>query len=117
MAAASLDAFDATGNVVYSMMAEELGHYVLRTMWDDTDPGFFDRIAADDELGLLKQPAKAFVSNCEAASLMGRLASASGTHEFREKAEAALARLAGTAQSQGPLAAHFLLAMRECGLR
>jgi hypothetical protein len=48
---------------------------------------------------------------------MGRLASASGTHEFREKAEAALARLAGTAQSQGPLAAHFLLAMRECGLR
>jgi uncharacterized protein YyaL (SSP411 family) len=117
MAAASLDAFDATGNVVYSMMAEELGHYVLRTMWDDTDPVFLDRIAADDEVGLLKQPAKAFVSNCEAASLMGRLASASGTHEFREKAEAALARLAGTAQSQGPLAAHYLLAMRECGLR
>ena len=117
MAAAALDAFDATGNVVYSMMAEELGHYVLRTMWDDAAPGFFDRVEGADEVGLLKHRAKPFVSNCEAASLMGRLAAVSGTHEFREKAEAALSSQAGMAQSQGPLAAHYLLALRECGLR
>ena len=117
MAGASLDAFDATGNVVYSMMAEELGHYVLRTMWDDAEPGFLDRVGGDDEVGLLKQRAKPFVSNCEAASLMGRLAAASGTHEFREKAEAALSSLAVAAPSHGPLAAHYLLAVRECALR
>jgi hypothetical protein len=35
MAAACLDAFDVTGNVVYEMMAEELGHYAMRTMFDE----------------------------------------------------------------------------------
>ena len=117
MTAAALDAFEATGNVVYSMMAEELGHYVLRTMWDDADPGFFDRVDGDDEIGLLRRRAKPFVSNCEAAAVMGRLTAASGTHEFREKAEAALSRVAGMAPAQGPLAAHYLIAMRDCGLR
>ena len=34
MASASLDAFEATGNIVYEMMAEELAHYAVRTMWD-----------------------------------------------------------------------------------
>ena len=51
MAAASLDAFDATGNIVYEMMAEELAHYAMRTMWDERDGGFFDRApepAADE---------------------------------------------------------------------
>jgi uncharacterized protein YyaL (SSP411 family) len=117
MAAAALDAFDATGNIVYSMMAEELGHYALRTMWDDDDAGFFDRAGGNEEVGLLRRRAKPFVSNCEAAAVMGRLAAASGTHEFREKAEAALARAAGRAAAHGPLAAHYLLAMRDCGLR
>jgi uncharacterized protein YyaL (SSP411 family) len=116
-AAAALDAFEATGNIVYSMMAEELGHYVLRTMWDDDKAGFFDRVDADEEVGLLRRRAKPFVPNCEAASVMGRLAAASGTHEFREKAEAALARAAGMAPAHGPLGAHYLLAMRDCGLR
>ena len=31
MAAASLDAFELTGNIVYEMMAEELAHYAVRT--------------------------------------------------------------------------------------
>ena len=34
MAAAQLDAFEATGNVVYEMMAEELALHATRTMWD-----------------------------------------------------------------------------------
>ena len=43
MASASLDAFEASGNIVYEMMAEELAHYAVRTMWDETGGGFFDR--------------------------------------------------------------------------
>jgi uncharacterized protein YyaL (SSP411 family) len=117
MAAAALDAFEATGDVVYSMMAEELGHFALRTMWDDDDAGFFDRIAAAEEVGLLRRRDKPFVPNCEAASVLARLAAVSGTHEFREKAEAALARVAGMAAAHGPLAAHYLLALRDCRLR
>ena len=43
MAAACLDVFDVTDNVVYEMMAEELGHYAMRTMFDEAGGGFFDR--------------------------------------------------------------------------
>src|SRR5262249_16836122 len=40
MASACLDVFDSTGNVVYQMMAEELAHYAVRTMWDERNGGF-----------------------------------------------------------------------------
>ena len=42
-----LDAHDATGNIVYEMMAQELAHYAVRVMWDDQGGGFFDRVVAD----------------------------------------------------------------------
>ena len=45
---AQLDAYDATGNIVYEMMAQELAHYAVRTMWDERDGGFFDRSIADE---------------------------------------------------------------------
>ena len=32
---ACLDAFEATGNIVYEMMAEELAHHAIRAMWDE----------------------------------------------------------------------------------
>jgi uncharacterized protein YyaL (SSP411 family) len=119
MAMATLDAAEATGNITYEMMAEELGHYAIRTMWDEADGGFFDRIpsGASDDIGLLRRPVKPFVANCEAARLLVRLAASSGQHELRGKAEATLASVAGCAWAQGPLAAHYLLAMREAGLR
>ena len=41
--ARALDAFDTTGNVVYEMMAEELGQYAVRVMWDEDGGGFADR--------------------------------------------------------------------------
>ena len=34
VAAACLDAHDATGNIVYEMMAQELALYAMRTLWD-----------------------------------------------------------------------------------
>ncbi len=34
MATANLDAWESTGNIVYRMMAEELMHFAVRTMWD-----------------------------------------------------------------------------------
>ena len=47
MAAACLDACDATGNIVYRVMAEELALACRAPMWDDAGGGFFDRAAAD----------------------------------------------------------------------
>ena len=114
MAAANLDAWESTGNVVYRMMAEELMHFALRTMWDEAAGGFFDRIAAPDDAaqGLLAVQLKPFVLNCDAAMVLRRLAEAVNDETFARRAADALTAVSGRAASQGPLAAHFLLARR-----
>jgi len=114
MAAAQLDAHAATGNIVYQMMAQELVHYALRTMWDERDGGFFDRSIPDeqDRVGLMDERLKPFVSNCEAARVLRRLADATSDREFDARADATLAAVAPLAGDQGALAAHYLLARR-----
>jgi uncharacterized protein YyaL (SSP411 family) len=88
-------------------------------MWDDEAGGFFDRAAAadDEAIGLMRQRLKPFVGNCEAARLLARLAAASGESDFAARADAALASVAPQAGRQGPLAAHYLLALREARIR
>ena len=115
MAAAHLDAHAATGNVVYEMMAQELAHYAVRTMWDEDKGGFFDRSVpeAAERVGLMRERLKPFAANCDAARVLKRLAGSKGDHQFGAQAEAALAAMAPLAARQGPLAAHYLLAVRE----
>ena len=115
MADACLDAFEATQNVVYEMMSEELARFALREMWDERGGGFFDRSHGDseEEIGLLRQGLKPFVTNCDAARLLRRLAGTSGDHDFSEYAERTLAAIAPLAPEQGPLAAHYLLARSD----
>jgi uncharacterized protein len=119
MAAACLDAFETTSNVVYEMMAEELGHYALRTMCDEAAGGFFDRgsDSGEETLGLMNQPLKPFVTNCDAARTLARLGSASGDQDFVRAAERTLAAMRPLAAAQGPLAAHWLLAVRAATSR
>jgi uncharacterized protein YyaL (SSP411 family) len=119
MAAACLDTFDATGNVVYEMMAEELAHYALRVLWDDVHGGFFDRARDETEppIGLLEVPLKPFVANCDASRTLRRLADASGEREFAAFADRTLAAMRPLAMGQGPLAAHYLLALRDAAPR
>ena len=114
MAAANLDAWESTGNVVYRMMAEELMHFALRTMWDEAQGGFFDRAASsgDSEQGLLAIRLKPFVLNCDAAVVLRRLSQAVNDPAFARCAAEALAAVSGRAAAQGPLAAHYLLARR-----
>jgi hypothetical protein len=114
MAAAHLDAHAATGNIVYEMMAQELAHYAVRTMWDGKDGGFFDRADADENerIGLMRRRLKPFVGNCEAARVLRRLAATPGDHDFGARADATLAAMAPRAPHEGPLAAHYLLATR-----
>jgi uncharacterized protein YyaL (SSP411 family) len=115
MAAAHLDAHAATGNIVYEMMAQELAHYAVRTMWDEQHGGFFDRSVpeAAERVGLMRERLKPFVANCEAARVLKRLAGIKGDHNFGDQAEATLAVMAPLAPRQGPLAAHYLLALRQ----
>ena len=111
MAAASLDVFDLTGNVVYSMMAEELGHYAIRTLWDEEDGGFFDRSAdePDAAIGLMRRRLKPFVTNCDASRTLLRLARnvwraglCAHRRPARSKPCAPIARRPGTARRALP---------------
>jgi uncharacterized protein YyaL (SSP411 family) len=118
MADACLDVFDLTENIVYEMMAEELGHYAIRTMWDEREGGFFDRAQDDPEpIGLMNRRLKPFATNCDASRTLRRLAAASGETEFGTAADRTVEAMARLAPDQGPLAAHYVLAMRAVTAR
>ena len=114
MADAQLDAYEATGNIVYEMMAQELAHYAVRTMWDERGGGFFDRseVEVEERIGRMRDRVKPFVANCEAGRILKRLAAATGDQSFAALADAALAAVAAQAAAQGPLAAYYLRARR-----
>jgi uncharacterized protein YyaL (SSP411 family) len=117
MASANLDAYDVTGDIVYEMMAEELARQAVLACRDERGGGFFDRAATDQDVGLLRHPLKPFVANCEAARMLRRLAAVSGDNNFAELADDALKAVAAQAAAQGPLAAHYVLAVREAQVR
>jgi uncharacterized protein YyaL (SSP411 family) len=117
MAQANLDAFDVTGDIVYAMMAEELARQAVIACRDECGGGFFDRAASDQDIGLLKQPLKPFVTNCEAARMLRRLAAVSGDNAFAVLADETLSAVAAQALRQGPLAAHYVLAVRQAVVR
>jgi uncharacterized protein YyaL (SSP411 family) len=110
---AHLDAWDRTGNIVYSMMAEELAGYIERVMRTESARGFLDRAPGlDDDMGLLAHPVRPFDLNCEAAIVLHRLAAVNPDGGFAALAADALAAASATAAGQGPLAAHYVLALR-----
>ena len=113
-----LEAHDASGLEPYRMMAEELGHIVVRDMRDEADGGFFDRASTPEDVGLLRNRRKPFIGNAEAALAFGRLSRLEPRKGFpdpagfRAHAEAALAAAERQLDGQGPLAAHYALARR-----
>jgi uncharacterized protein YyaL (SSP411 family) len=113
MAAAQLDAFEATGNIVYEMLAEELALHAVNLMWDSGSGGFFDRIADEaGDIGLLGEPRKPFAANCAAARLLDRLGRTANKPRYRELAEQTLSAIGPRAAGEGPLAADYVLAVR-----
>jgi uncharacterized protein YyaL (SSP411 family) len=114
MAAASLDAWDATGGRPYRMMAEELVEFAIRTMWRAEPGGFLDRgeqVGAGDPADAAR-PLVPYVLNCDAAVVLARLSRDDGGERFAEYARETLRAIAPAAASYGPLAAHYLLARR-----
>ena len=98
LASALLSAFEITGRLPYSMLAEELVQTARRTLWDDDAGGFFEAPDAAE---------KSFGANCEAASVLARLATLHDLAEYRRAAvlasDAGYARLARvTLASQSP---------------
>jgi hypothetical protein len=101
------------------MMAEELGHVLVRDAWDGRLGGFFDRLPSPDDVGLLRRRRKPFVANAEAAIVFARLSRLEQRKgfpdpaAFRERAIGALETAARELDGQGPLAAHYALARRH----
>jgi uncharacterized protein YyaL (SSP411 family) len=114
MISAHLDAWDLTSDVVYQMMAQELAHHILRVMPDEESGGFMDRASSgsDDGIGLLACGLRPFALNCEAAVALHRLSVINPDAGFGDAARATLDSVAACAADQGPLAAHYLLALR-----
>jgi uncharacterized protein YyaL (SSP411 family) len=111
-AAACLDAWDMAGQLPHRMMAEELAHYALRTMWDDAEGGFLDRSGelADADPPGTPRVLKPFVLNCEAALVCHRLATATDDAMWAVRARDIVHVMRPFAATQGPLAAHLVLA-------
>jgi uncharacterized protein YyaL (SSP411 family) len=114
VAGACLDAHDATGNIVYEMMAQELALHATRTLWDHRRGAFLDRLPAEgaEAIGRLADPLVPFVANCDAAAVLHRLALVTNNREFARTADLVLASMAADAIHHGPAAAHYLLARR-----
>jgi uncharacterized protein len=114
---ACLDVHEATGNIVYEMMAEELALYAERSMWDAACGGFFDRTEAEpaERVGRMRDRLKPFDVNCDAVVFLRRLSAASGEPHFGELADETLRAMAPIASRQGVHAAHYLLARRAFG--
>jgi hypothetical protein len=72
-ASALLTAFECTGRLPYSMLAEELMQFAGRMLREASSPGFFD-----GETGV-----KPFTMNCEAASVLFRLAALHESDDYR----------------------------------
>ena len=117
MGTALLDAFDLTGDIVYEMMAEEVARQAVIACRDEAGGGFFDRAPTPHDVGLLRHPLKPLVANSEAARMLRRLAVVSGDAGFATLADEALRAVAAQAVSEGVLAAHYVLAVREAQLR
>ena len=112
--AALLDLHAWTDREAYVDVAQELMHFANRRLWDAAGGGgFLDRVHAPDDVGLLREPVRPFVANCEAARLLLRLARVTGEAGFRDRALAALAVQAPVARAYGVGAAPYVLALRE----
>jgi len=110
---ALLDAHEITDAEPYKMMAEELGHFVVREMWDVAEGGCRDRMNEAGDVGLLRSARKPFVGNAEAAAAFARLDAVTHEFDFAPYAAGALEAAGRAVAGQGPLTAHYVLAARQ----
>ena len=112
--AALLDLHALTDREAYVDVAQELMRFAIRRLWDAAGGGgFLDRVHAPDDVGLLREPVRPFSANCEAASVLLRLARTTGESSYRERAIAALASQTAVARAYGVEGASYVLALRE----
>ena len=108
--AALLDLYAAAEREVHLDMAHELMRFALRRLFDPSAGRFVDRVAAADDVGLLREPLVPFGANCAAAGVLARLGRLTGQDDFRRRSAALLEALAPAAVARGVDAAPWALA-------
>jgi uncharacterized protein YyaL (SSP411 family) len=116
VAAAALDAAEATGDRAWLDWAEAIMERVWRDYLDPAAGGLFDRVPAQGDVGLLPMPAKPVQDaptpsgNGVAALCLARLAEHTGANRWSERRDQLLAATAGRAGELGLYGATLLLA-------
>jgi hypothetical protein len=120
LALASLDAWEATGEVRYYKLAEALADAMVERFYDATAGGFFDTEISDgQQLGALSARRKPLqdsptpAGNASATSVLLRVAALSGRDDLRVKAEHTLEAFAGVVEHFGLYAAAYGIALQQ----
>ncbi len=115
---ALLDAWEATGSLLYYDHALAIGQAMIDRFYDNTGGGFFDtESTTTPALGVLSARRKPLqdsptpAGNPSAAAALLRIESLSGRTDFREKAEDTLENFAGVVEHFGLYAGTFGLAL------
>ncbi len=107
VATALLDAYDATGDLLWLQRAIELATVLQRDYHDGTGGGFYDTRAGHDQLGNLQFRTKNIEENAEAAGVFLRLAAIAASDAYRELAESVFRAFATEYQHYGYFASGF----------
>jgi uncharacterized protein YyaL (SSP411 family) len=106
VASALVWAHAATGQLPYSMLAAEVLQFAIRTMWDEGEGLFRDRVDVED-------PLMPFGLNCHAACVLDRLSVLTGDAAYQDRARSILQALAADVPAQELFGAPYIVAARE----
>ena len=113
---ACLDAYESTAVLAYFREAQQITNKMIEKFYDNDSGGFLDSAPKPGTSGVLATPRKPFqdsptpAGNPVAAIVLLRMHGYTGDDSYREKAEATLALLAGTAGQYGLFAGTYGIA-------
>jgi uncharacterized protein YyaL (SSP411 family) len=119
VAAAALDAWEATGELRYFDVAKEIGDAMLARFYDAAGGGFFDTERDAAAIGALSARRKPLqdsptpAGNAVAAAVLLRLAALTGEAMYETRAQETLETFAGVVEHFGLYAASYGLALRR----
>jgi hypothetical protein len=119
VAAAALDAWEATGELRYFSVGREIADAMLERFYDAAGGGFFDTERDEAAIGALSARRKPLqdsptpAGNAVAAAVLLRLAALTGEAVYETRAQETLETFAGVVEHFGLYAASYGLALRR----
>jgi len=105
-----IDAYFMAQNQEYLEKINDLADFVLNNFYDNKNPGFFDRLPKEDDLGTLKHRSKQFLENSFSAIVFLRLYFLTKNGKYRQSAESTLLNFADSYLNFGYFSAMYAVA-------